>query len=133
MTLPPYAALLGVTLEPAGPGSADAPVLTMQFGDDVIGRPGFLHGGALAGLLELAAITALTHALERDGRGAAGFKPVNVTVDFMRGGREKPTRAQGHVTRLGSRVANVEAVAWQDERDRPVAAARLNFLVSDSA
>lgn len=129
MTLPPYAATLGLTLE-AGEG---APVLLMPFANDVMGRPGFLHGGALAGLLELAALSALEHALAAEGRGEASFKPVNVTVDFMRGGREKLTRAQGIILRLGSRVANVEAIAWQDSRDRPVAAARINFLISPSA
>jgi acyl-coenzyme A thioesterase PaaI-like protein len=47
----------------------------------------------------------------------------------MRGGRDKLTRAQGTVTRLGNRVANVEAIAWQDEQDRPIAAARMNYLI----
>ncbi|MEO7169425.1 MAG: hotdog domain-containing protein, partial [Sphingomonas sp.] len=55
---------------------------------------------------------------------------INVTVDFMRGGRDKPTRAQGVVTRLGTRVANVEATAWQDDRGKPIAAARLNYLIA---
>ena len=123
MTLPPYAELLGLSLEP-GEG---APVLMMPFADDVLGRPGFLHGGAISGLLEMAAIVALTRALEADGGGRV--KPINVTVDFMRGGRDKPTRAAGIVTRLGTRVANVEATAWQDDRDRPIAAARMNYLI----
>lgn len=123
MSLPPYADLLGLTVEP-GEG---APVLAMPFGPDVIGRPGFLHGGAIGGLLEMAAVVALRHALEADGGGR--IKPINVTVDYMRGGREKLTRAQGTVTRLGKRVANVEAIAWQDERDRPIAAARMNYLI----
>ncbi|NWP89582.1 PaaI family thioesterase, partial [Escherichia coli] len=56
-------------------------------------------------------------------------KPINLTVDYMRGGRDKPTRARGLVTRLGTRVANVEAIAWQDEPDRPIAAARMNYLI----
>lgn len=120
--LPPYAEALGLSVEP-GDG---APVLLMPFGSHVLGRPGFLHGGALSGLLEMAAIVGLQHAL---GAEAARIKPVNVTVDFMRGGREKETRAVGIVTRLGTRVANVEAVAWQDERAKPIAAARMNFLV----
>jgi uncharacterized protein (TIGR00369 family) len=128
MTLPPYADLLGIKCE-SGNG---VPVLAMPFGADVIGRPGFVHGGALAGLLEMAAIVALKHALETEGRGDTRIKPINVTVDFMRGGREKVTRAQGQVSRLGTRIANVEATAWQDDRDRPVAAARLNFLLADS-
>lgn len=126
MSLPPYAVLLGMTAEP-GEG---APVLAMPFGPDVIGRPGFVHGGALAGLLEMAAVMALKHALEAEGRAAARIKPVNITVDFMRGGREKATRAQGKVTRLGTRIANVEAAAWQDDRERLVASARMNFLLS---
>ncbi|MBC9033327.1 PaaI family thioesterase [Sphingomonas sp. JC676] len=123
MTLPPYAEFLGLSIEP-GEG---APVLLLPFHTDVIGRPGFLHGGAIGGLLEMAAVMALKHALEADGGGR--IKPINVTVDYMRGGRDKLTRAQGSVTRLGNRVANVEAIAWQDEPDRPIAAARMNYLI----
>jgi uncharacterized protein (TIGR00369 family) len=121
--LPPYAELLGLSVEPG----ADAPVLVLPFSGDVVGRPGFLHGGAIGGLLEMAAVGALLQALETEG--GAKVKPVNVTVDYMRGGREKETRAKGTVTRLGKRVANVSAVAWQDEEDRPIAAARMNFLI----
>lgn len=123
MKLPPYAELLGLSVE----SGVDAPVLVMPFSGDVVGRPGFLHGGAIGGLLEMAAVGALLQALEAEG--GAKVKPVNVTVDYMRGGREKETRAKGTVTRLGNRVANVSAVAWQDAEDRPIAAARMNFLI----
>ncbi len=123
MTLPPYAEFLGLSVEP-GEG---APVLLLPFGEAVIGRPGFLHGGAIGGLLEMAAVVALKHALDADGGGR--IKPINLTVDYMRGGRNKLTRAQGIVTRLGNRVANVEAIAWQDDPDRPIAAARMNYLI----
>ncbi|MBA3879455.1 MAG: phenylacetic acid degradation protein [Sphingobium sp.] len=126
MTLPPYADLLGLTVEA---GDIGPPVLMMPYSTDVMGRPGFLHGGALGGLLEVAAIVALRHALELDEAGDSRIKPINVTVDFMRGGREKETRALGIVTRLGNRVANVEAHAWQDDRDRPIASARMNYLI----
>ena len=119
----PYSELLGLTEEPGD----DAPTLVMAFGAHVIGRPGFLHGGAIGGLLEMAAVAALKQALAAEGGGR--IKPINLTVDYMRGGRDKPTRAKGMVTRLGKRVANVEAIAWQDERDRPIAAARINYLI----
>ncbi|MGH6617758.1 PaaI family thioesterase [Sphingomonas sp.] len=124
--LPPYADLLGLTVDLDL--SDAAPVLIMPFGDDVLGRPGFLHGGAISGLMEMAAIAALQHALAAEGGGR--IKPINVTVDFMRGGRDKPTRAQGVVTRLGNRVANVEATAWQDDPAKPIAAARMNYMVA---
>lgn len=124
--LPPYAETLGIDLVDA-PG---VPMLVMPFADGVMGRPGFLHGGAIGGLLEVAAIVALRDALGAEGaEGGGKIKPINVTVDFMRGGREKPTYAQGLVTRLGTRVANVEAQAWQDDRARPIASARMNYLI----
>ncbi|MFT3975631.1 MAG: PaaI family thioesterase [Sphingomonas bacterium] len=124
MKLPPYASLLQATLEMAEDGT---PVMVMPFHADVLGRPGFLQGGAISGLLEVAAIAALRHALESEGGGR--IKPINATVDFMRGGRDRETRAAGRITRLGNRVANVDAFAWQDDRSRPIAAARMNYLI----
>jgi uncharacterized protein (TIGR00369 family) len=121
IALPPYAALLGMTI--AADGNAP-PVLTMPFADGVLGRPGFLHGGAIAGLLELAAIAALRHAL---GDEAADIHPLTITVDYRRGGRDAATAACGIVTRLGTRVAHVEASAWQDDPMRPIATARTNW------
>ena len=57
------------------------------------------------------------------------MKPVNVTVQYMRGGVNHDTFAAARVTRLGKRVANVEAHAWQLDRDKPIAAAQLNILL----
>src|SRR3982751_3083192 len=125
MRMPPYSDLLGLVVEPGDDGT---PVLMMPFATKVLGRPGFLHGGAISGLMEVAAIVALRHALADEGVG--GIKPINVTVDFMRGGRDKPTYGKGIVTRLGTRVANVEASAWQDDPTRPIAAARMNYLIA---
>ncbi len=125
MRLPPYAELLGLSIEENG---GSAPVLVMPFAPAVLGRPGFLHGGAISGLMEVAAIAALRRALALEGGGR--IKPINVTVDFMRGGRDKPTRSQGFITRLGTRVANVDAIAWQDDHARPIARARMNYLIA---
>lgn len=123
MTLPPYAELLGLTLDHDADGH---PIVAMAFADDLLGRPGFLHGGAIGGMLEMAAWIALRHALGSDD---ATIKPINVTIDYMRGGRERTTFAAGSVTRLGARIANLTATAWQDDRDRPIATARLNYLL----
>lgn len=122
--LPPYAKLLGLEIEQDGTAP---PTVVMPFGNHVLGRPGFLHGGAISGLMEVAAIAALRQALAQEGGGR--IKPINVTVDFMRGGRDKPTRAQGLITRLGMRVANVDAIAWQDDHAKPIARARMNYLI----
>ena len=59
------------------------------------------------------------------------MKPVTVTVDYMRGGTEGlgDTFAAAIIERLGNRIANVEAVAWQADRSRPIATAQINFLL----
>ena len=120
--LPPYAQLLQLTIE----DKDGSPLITMPFHDDVVGRPGFLHGGAIAGLLEIAAFTGLRRAL---GDPAVTMKPITVTIDYMRGGTSRETYAAAVVERLGTRIANVEAFAWQKDRASPIASARLNFLL----
>ncbi len=123
--LPPYARFLGVRTERV----EDELLFIMPFGERVTGRPGYLHGGAIAGLLEFAAFGALFEAL---GEERPVVKPVNVTVQYMRGGINHDTFAAATVTRLGKRVANVEAHAWQLDRAKPIAAAQMNVLLRRS-
>lgn len=119
--LPPYARALDMELDENG-------IITMPFADKVQGRPGYLHGGAISGLLEMAAVSAIYQAL-RDKGVDARIKQVNVTVDFMRGGTQQLSFALGTVTRLGRTMANVDAVAWQDDRDKPMAVAHMHYLL----
>ena len=123
-TLSPYARLLDLRIV----SHDDEDLIVMPFADDVTGRPNFLHGGAIAGLLEFAAFTALAKAL---GEDQATMKPVTITVDYMRGGAEAlgDTFATARIERLGKRIANIEALAWQQDRAKPIAAARINFLI----
>ena len=88
--------------------------------------PGFLHGGAIAGLLEFAAFMALRQAL---GDRIATMKPINVTVDYMRAGQPRDTFAAANVERLGGRIANVEALGVAEGPRQPIAAAQMNFLL----
>ncbi|MBA3578158.1 MAG: PaaI family thioesterase [Sphingomonas sp.] len=123
--LPPYAELLNLRFE-----EADGSVLVvMPYHDDVVGRPGNLHGGAIAGLLEFAAFAGLAKTLDDD---KVVMKPIAVTVDYMRPGVERETFATATIGRLGASIATVEAVAWQQERSQPIAGARLNFLLDRS-
>src|SRR3954454_66325 len=119
--LPPYAELLGLRTEQR----EGEWLWVMPFSEKVVGRPGFLHGGAIAGLLEFAALGAVYDALEP----GAEVKPINVSIDFLRGGIDHDTMAAAIVTRLGKRVANVEAHAWQQDPARPIAGARMNLMV----
>ena len=125
--LPPYARFLGIATRRSEAGEL---LFVMPFGDNVLGRPGYVHGGALAGLLEFAAFGALFEALgDREG---VTVKPINVNVQYMRGAAHHDTIAAAAIARLGKRVANVEAHAWQLDRAKPVAAAQLNILLRRS-
>jgi uncharacterized protein (TIGR00369 family) len=123
MKLPPYAELLGLSTRRGDQGEL---LWVMPFRDEVIGRPGYLHGGAIAGLLEFAALGTLYDVL---GEEEVKAKPINVTVEFMRGGIAHETYAAATISRLGNRVANVEAHAWQQDRSKPIAAAQMNVLL----
>jgi uncharacterized protein (TIGR00369 family) len=123
--LPPYALALDMSVVDRIDG---APVISMPFADKVQGRPGFVHGGAISGLLEMAAIAAIHRALIAKGSDAA-IKQVNVTIDFMRGGLAQVTYAVGEVTRLGRTMANVEARAWQGDADKPIAMGHMHYLI----
>ncbi|MEQ1641055.1 MAG: PaaI family thioesterase [Novosphingobium sp.] len=124
--LPPYADALGIGLDHDEDGN---PVLFVDYSERVAGRPGYLHGGAMSGLMEMAAIAALRAELNRRGE-AMKLKPVNVQVEFMRGGTEQRTFAMGKVTRAGRRVALVNAECWQDDPAKPIALAQMKVLLS---
>ena len=121
--LPPYARLLNLRID-----DREAGLFVMPFHDGVVGRPGYLHGGAIAGLLEFAAFETLSAAI---GDSAVAMKPITVTVDYLRGGGASrgDTHAEAVIERLGNRIANVDAVAWQADRSKPIATARINFLL----
>lgn len=122
----PYAAYLGLTIE----SDADrARRYRMPYRDDLIGnvRIQALHGGAIAAFLECAAVleVLITQHQRRIPR------VIDFAVDYLRSARPEDSFAGCRVLRHGSRVAQVQAEAWQSERGRPVAFVRADFLLQD--
>ena len=64
------------------------------------------------------------------GDAVLATRPVTVTIDYLRGGILVETRACATILRMGKRLAHLEAFAWQGDRDRPIASARMNFLLN---
>jgi uncharacterized protein (TIGR00369 family) len=124
--LPPYARAMGMEIDHIEDG---VPIIGMDFADRTQGRPGFLHGGAIGGLLEMAAHAALRAELDRQGNESR-MKPINITIDYLRGGVQERTYARGEVLRAGRRVANVRVEAWQGDRAKLVASSWMNFLLA---
>jgi len=125
----PYGQLLDIGFA----RSAGEVILTMPYAERLIGTPGRLHGGSIAGLLELAALAGVIVALPEDAP-LPRIRPVTITVDFMREGALRDTQAVAEITRLGRRIVIVSVRAWQDRdgesgRHRPIAGAHVNFLL----
>ena len=97
----------------------------MPFADGLLGRPGFLHGGAISGLLENTAWVTVLDALPAEAK----IKPISITVDFLRGGGMVETHAEAEIVRLGRRMANVIVTAWQQDRAKPIATANLKMMI----
>ena len=126
LELPAYARALGISVHQMEGG---APILTVEFGSYVEGRPQHYHGGATAGLLENAGYAALRARLIEEGRDVQ-MKPVNITVQYLSAGKSRPSFAKGRITRLGRRNANITVEAWQPDRERPIATAIMNILMA---
>ncbi|WP_455373076.1 PaaI family thioesterase [Limibacillus halophilus] len=119
----PYARHLGVRAE----ATEEELLLHLPFKESLVGNPDLqaLHGGVLGAFLETAAILTLLWRLE----SPVVPKTITNTVDYLRSARGLDIHASGEVTRLGRRVASVAVSCWSAERRKPLATARLHFLV----
>ncbi|MEO1191138.1 MAG: PaaI family thioesterase [Pseudomonadota bacterium] len=117
----PYAGFLGLTAELM----EGRLTVTLPFTPSLVGNTYIpaLHGGALAGLMEVTAAIELLWQHQSIGIP----KVITNTVDYRRPARERDSFAQATVTRLGRQLATVTVKAWQDYSDRPVANAQAHF------
>lgn len=122
----PYARFLGLRTRLSG----DEITVVMPFSDHLIGNPMLpaLHGGSTAALLEMTAVAqvALSYPRLRLPR------PINVTVAYLRTGRPIDVYARASINRAGRRVAHVQAEAWQESRDQPIASLTAHFLLDNN-
>jgi uncharacterized protein (TIGR00369 family) len=120
----PYARFLGISVA----AENDQLLATLAFSDRNIGNPQLpaLHGGVVGAFLETTSILQLLWQQE----SILVPKTITITVDYLRTAGPVDTLAQATVTKLGSRVANVHARAWQDDPEKPVAAINANFMLT---
>ena len=93
-----------------------------------IGNPSLpaLHGGVIAGFLELSASVELLFGLELNSMP----KVVDFSLDYLRPGRLQTLYASCKVLRQGKQLVNVSITAWQVDIELPVATARCHFLIN---
>jgi len=120
----PYATFLGVRAELKG----DELTLVLPYAEHLVGNPLLpaLHGGAVGALMELTALAQLAIA----SKSATFPKTIDIGVEYLRSGRPADTFARARVVKVGRRIANVQAEAWQNERSQPIAALHGHFLAA---
>lgn len=120
----PYIRFLGMRAELAG----DEMTAVLPFADHLIGNTMLpaLHGGVIGAFLEMTALAQLSVVQP----SARVHKTIDVTIEYLRPGRALTTYARADLRKVGRRIANVHVEAWQDRRDKPVAALRGHFLLS---
>ncbi|WP_313808620.1 PaaI family thioesterase [Sphingobium sp.] len=119
----PYGRMLGMKVMVAAPGTA---ALMLPAGPALEGRPDFLYGGVIASLLEMACLALVAQEL---GDVRRRIKPINMSLDFLRGGLMADSYAEARIIRMGKHIANVDAVCWQDDREKPIASGRVHLLL----
>jgi len=124
--LPVFAKTIGIELEG---WEGNAPILAVDYSFDISGNPGMFHGGAIGGLLEMAAVAALDADL-RERQGEAKLTPISSTVEFLRAAGEERAFASARIIRAGRRLANVQATLWQGSPDKPVATSLVNIAIA---
>lgn len=132
----PYIAFLGLRFDRRG----DELTAILPYRDGLIGNPVLpaLHGGAIAGFMESAALVELAWVQQWEGMEAGRDAPegppvlpktIDFTVDFLRPGLPRDAYARARVNRSGRRYASVHVEAWQDNRARLFAQATGHFLM----
>ena len=121
----PYAKLIGIECTRQG----DELLFRLPANKDNIGNPILpaLHGGVIAGFMELSA--ALHLLVFTDAPGVP--KIIDFSLDYLRAGQFRDTYATCRVWRQGRRVANVAITAWQSTSTEPIATARAHFKIEE--
>lgn len=125
LDLIPYAKLIGIECTRQG----DELLFRLPANKDNIGNPILpaLHGGVIAGFMELSA--ALHLLVFTDAPGVP--KIIDFSLDYLRAGQFRDTYATCRVWRQGRRVANVAITAWQSTSTEPIATARAHFKIEE--
>lgn len=125
MSQVPYIRFLGMQAQ------LDGEELTclLPFAQHLIGNTQLpaLHGGVIGAFMEM---TALTELSMRAPNQAKRPRTIDVTIDYLRPGRQHTTFARAKVQKAGRRIASVHVEAWQDDPARPVAALRGHFMLA---
>lgn len=126
----PYATFLGIQVaEKDNDWQFVLPPIHTNVGNPILPA---LHGGAIAGFMEMSAVLYLLLAM--DVEEIAGHEPrlpkiIDFSIDYIRACRLETTYAKCEILRRGRRVTNIGVRLWQQDAETFCATARMHYLV----
>ncbi|QKZ03864.1 PaaI family thioesterase [Pseudomonas eucalypticola] len=125
LALIPYATLIGIQCRREDEGVLYClPAKRGNIGNPLLPA---LHGGVIAGFMELAAAL---HLMLFTDTGQVP-KIIDFSIDYLRAGLYRDTYARCQLWRQGRRVTNVAITAWQASAGEPIATARAHFKIDE--
>lgn len=123
----PYLRELGIRYVPKEGHDASQHVFHLPFLESIVGNTSLqaVHGGAVAGFMESAA---LLHLLFEHSDTRRLPKTIDFNIDYLRAAGPRDSFASCSVEKLGKRVVLVHIRCWQRHYDRPNALARAHYL-----
>ena len=121
ISLVPYARTIGIKMSEET-GCYLLPVKMSNVGNPTLPA---LHGGAVAGFMELSAMLYVLQQSESEKIP----KVIDFAVDYVRAGKYLATHSRCKLVYLGRRMINVSVSAWQEDETAPIAMARAQFLI----
>lgn len=128
----PYATALGMrALLREGELTFHLPPLQSNVGNPTLPA---LHGGAVGGFMEMAAVVHLMMSIDHNKLSGPPRVPklVDFSIDYIRASRLLDSYAACEVVRQGRRLANVAVRVWQQDRGLPTATARSHYVLGSS-
>ncbi len=100
---------------------------TMPYAEHIVGnaKADALHGGTLGSLMESTALITVLHSTLPEKLP----RTINITVEYLRRASRRDTFARAEFLRRGRRISNLRVVCFQDDVDKPVAAATTHVLM----
>lgn len=121
----PLHQFLGITLEDIDEGYA---LMKLPYRPELIGNPRTmaLHGGIIATAMDsVGGAAAMTTLVSFEDK----ISTIDIRVDYLRRGEAKDLFVEGKIARSGNRIVVTRMIAYQDDRDKPIAEGKAVYNV----
>lgn len=120
---------LGMEVEAIEP---DRAVLTLPFDDEAVTVQDIIHGGAIASLIDTAAVVAAWSTVDFDGDRPHGAT-VSMTINYLSSARSQGITAEAKVQRRGTRIVFLDVTVTGVDDGRAIATGLVTYSLASAS